>query len=389
MEISSRDKKLLIGLLIVAVLAGGYFLVITPLLEDIEKTNVEITKLEAELDRLTALNLQVPAFREAIETYKFEIAEIVSQFPTGIRQENIIMFYQDMEESLPIQMYQIAFTNSSTIPIGVINTDMSEVLGIENSIMEYAGVTSSQTVGYRVPYHDFKKFINRIELWQDRLTITGLTAAYDIEANEVNGNFTINQYAISGETLDYEQVDTDVLQGSDNIFLKPTDEWQGWEDDIWNDLFEEGDDSLEDEEVDSDITASADECDIFFMLSQPQAEIDAMIIAINNSNDASTILSADENMSRLARFSFTQNDGKYYVTYKLSYATRTKEITPGDKIVLNVYSTVRVGAEDHVASSLAISNGTNKNVIVNIINDDINNPRVTIREKTPNVQIVY
>lgn len=408
MKLSGRDKKLLIIMGIIAVIALPIFLIIMPLNDKITATKTEIATLQERYDYLSKLFGQISMFRQGTQDYKEDIAEIVYKFPADIQQENTIMFLVETERNLPIALYQVAFSATDTRPIGTLTSDLSTAIETTESLgQEYTGVHTTETIGYRVPYEDFKTFINYIEQWEDRLTFSNLTATYSLESNEVAGSFTINQYAIRNAGFVLEEAETNVDNGTHNIFSADDELWDDWmdeeessmnqgevQDDETDEVKEPEDkkepeeDKKEPEKEDNNTpSASAKGYDVYFMLNQPQSEADAMIVGYTNDVKNKDTIKSDKNRSRLARFTFTEEDGKIYVTYKLSYKTETHEITPGTDIVLNIYSCNRASGVDKIESSVAIVNETKKTVQVNIINDDTKNPRIDIREKTGKVVI--
>lgn len=405
MKLSERDKKLLVILGIVAIVALPIFFIIMPLKGKIDDTKGEIATLQERYNYLSGLADQIPFFREETEKYKVQMAEIIEKFPEGIKQENTIMFLLETERNIPISLYQVSFNANDSVPIGTVNSDLSSHIETTQTLgKNYEGVHTQETVGFRVPYPYFKQFINYIEQWEDRLTISNLAASYTLENNEVVGSFTINQYAVLVQGRELEEAEIDVRRGTHNIFSANEEDWEDWLDEEETSMNqgevirEEDKESEKESEKESDkepekIEASNNNAtvkgyDCYFMLNQPRAEADAMIVGVTNDTVNKYTIQSDKNRSRLTRFTFTEEDGKFYVTYKLSYRERKHEITPDGDIVLNIYSSNRSGSSDLVESSVAVINETtNKTVQVNIINDDEKRPRITIREKTGKVVV--
>lgn len=415
MKLSGRDKKLIILLGILAVVLLPIFFILMPLYDNIKETKEEIKTLQERYDYLYNLFGQISTFRQGTQDYKVKIVDIVDKFPADIRQENTIMFLTETERNLPIALYQVAFTATDSTPIGTVSSDLSTVMETTEKLgQDYTGVHTTETIGYRVPYADFKRFINYIEQWEDRLTISNLTATYNVEADEVAGSFTINQYAILSEGRILEEANTNVDTGTHNIFSADGEEWEDWldeEEDSMNggeivreEEAEEPEETNEPQEQEdekennstSNNTASNSGTsnnatvkgyDVYFMLNQPQSEADAMIVGYTNDTTNKYTIKSDKNRSRLARFTFEEEDGKIYVTYKLSYKVEKHEITPDGDIVLNIYSSSRAGRDDLIESSVAVVNNTKRTVQVNIINDDEDDPRIDIREKSGKVVV--
>ncbi len=424
MKLSGRDKKLIIVLGIIAVILLPGFFIAKPLYDRITDTKEEIKTLQERYNYLNNLFGQISTFRQGTQEYKVQIVDIVDKFPADIRQENTIMFLLETERNLPIALYQVAFSATDSTPIGTVSSDLSTVMETTEKLgQDYTGIHTAETIGYRVPYADFKRFINYIEQWEDRLTISNLSATYNVEEDEVAGSFTINQYAILSEGRVLEEANTNVDRGTHNIFSADGEEWEDWLDEEEDSM--NGGEIVRDDEEEPETTKEPDKqekdqkdnstsdnktsdnkttdnktsdssnsnnatvkgYDVYFMLNQPQSEADAMIVGYTNDTTNKYTIKSDRNRSRLARFTFEEEDGKIYVTYKLSYKIEKHEITPDGDIVLNIYSSSRAGRDDLIESSVAVVNNTKKTVQVNIINDDEEDPRIDIREKSGKVVI--
>lgn len=395
MKLSGRDKKLIIILLIIAVILLPAFFVVVPLNDKIAAAKAEMKTLQERYNYLSGLYNQITAFRQGTQDYKEDIVEIVYKFPADIQQENTIMFLLETERNLPIELYQVAFTPTNSLPIGTVASDLSGVIETKEKLsQQFTGVHTTETIGYRVPYEDFKNFINYIEQWRDRLTISNLSAIYSLENNEVTGSFVINQYAIQNDGFVLEEAETNVDNGTHNIFSADDERWAEWLDEEeqsmnQGEIVQEDEEEPEEKEENtpnqtgSNTPAGTSKgYDVYFMLNQPQSEADAMIVGCTADATSKSTIKSDKNRSRLTRFTFTEEDGKIYVTYKLSYWTRKQEIKPDGDIVLNIYSCNRANKNDLVESAVAVINETKKTVQVNVINDDEDDPRIEIREKS-------
>lgn len=426
MRLEEKDKKLLIILGIIAIVLLPLFFVVRPLNEKIEATEAEIVTLEERLAYLEELYSKMHFFREGTQEFKENIADIIALFPEDIQQENTIMFLSETERIMPISLYQVAFQENTNIEIGTVQSDLSSVMETTQTLgQDFDGVSTQQTIAYRVPYAYYKEFINYIEQWEDRLTFSNMSAAYTLDTDEVVGSFVITQYAITGEGRELVEAETNVEHGTDNIFSANEEDWEELMDENENASMNQGmldrDDTEKEEDrkdnnkndkdkedgkkpsksdsdkntssssgthrVDKNNTSNSKGYDCYFMLNQPKSEAEAMIMGATNDALGKEVIKSDKNRSRLSRFYFYEENGKTYVLYKMSYSSRTYEITPGDDIVLNIYSSDRSGASDLVESSVAVYNETDKTVQVNVINDDEDRPRITFREKSGKIVI--
>lgn len=234
MRLSDRDKKLLLILLLIAVIALPYYFLIQPALGRIELVRNEVSRLDSDKNRLENLVSQVPAYNAAIEEYLINIEEILKRYPRELPQEKSIIFIDETEKQIDIRLSSVALNQPTInrITVGfefedtaagqIINDPLADELAetrrrvtaesaitigesstgdiplITNIGDLLSGIRMEMNFAYSVPYREFKEFLNYILTNQERHVISSISANFSPDIQIVSGNFTMNSYAIYG-----------------------------------------------------------------------------------------------------------------------------------------------------------------------------------------------
>lgn len=395
MNISEKDKKLLMILAILAIVFIPYILVIQPCLEENLQLSNEIIRLEERKSYLTNLILQKEVYKEQTEEMQIQAEKLLERFPSGLPQEASILFMDNTEKMIPIRLHQVTFGEDVVMPLsgeegqaeaGENPAGGTDGAGAEAPLTETGqetqnagvdeiretidigsnmnGLSTETQFSFEAGYKEFKDFLYYIKNYRDRMVITGMSASYLGDTDTVSGSFTLKQYAIEGEgRLPVSVLEPALMKGTTNVFLQAVGLGTG---------------AVENEAA-----------DFFFMLSQPEADVDAKIIGKSNDASQASYLSADNNSEQEMTIEFEGENGQYLANYSIGNESNAEgEIfAKAGTIVLEIISSPRVGEDDKVAAKLHISNKTDLAVKVKVLNDDTENPRVTIMGKTGIIEV--
>jgi type II secretory pathway component PulM len=383
MQLSERDKKLLLVLVIVAIIFLPYFFVIEPLFEKCDTLNNDIADLQSELRYQETLALQEEEYGNASQQLDYASAELLNRFPSELPQEGSILFIHNTEQIIPISLYQVSFGDDVAAQI----TSDSEAQAIDDVEAATGDVTDDSVIrdntvttnlgggltgiqtqtrfSYDAGYDEFQSFLKYIMDYKDRMVITELDATYSAELNRVSGSFSLTQYALSGGGREGVQVqEPDMLQGTTNIFKQAAGNF-GTED-----------------------TGTSTTPDFFILLNQPDADVDSLIIGQSSDVTEETYFTSSKNDSQEVTITFTGEDGNYNANYQIgksSYSEDGIDFTKKGDIRLQIISSERLNNQDKVAIDLNIVNRTDAVVNVETLNEDSTNPRVTVKGKTGDI----
>ncbi len=380
MKLTEKDKNLLLILAVIAAFCLPLVLLVQPAMNKCEALTREISELQSRKSYLDQIVAAGSTYQEEAENIAVKKEELMNRFPSDIPQEASLLFMDNTEKKLPISLYQVGFgedvamqmTSAPTQEaIDQVEADTGEVT--DDSVYAdttsqtavtsgLTGISTSTDFSYTAGYEEFKEFLDYIENYNDRMVITSLTASYAMDMNQVNGNFTLIQYALKGEDRNpVSFLEPEMIQGTNNIFTQASG--------VFN---EETNQSAQ----------------FFLMLNQPDADDEAFIMGQMSDVAEKTYLVNDENKLQKAAIEFEGTDGEYTAYYSVGKEKTVKEgipFTADGQIGFEILSSERADDKDKVSVQVDIVNNTDTIVYLSVQNDDEENPRVTIKGKTGDI----
>ena len=242
MEISARDKKLLVYLLAISIIAGAYFFVAKPLLDKQAALTDEISELQQRVTHYTDIYNNMDNYESQIAEAQTKYNETCNKLFGGLNQDNTIMMVKDLEDTTDVWIARLSF-NEEEVVFGeaaaegeaadgtgdVAATDATDGTAAEGGEAEAAGPASIQgvrqdlNIDYAASYDNFKRFIEYIENHDERLFISSINATYSVDSGLVGGSIVLSQYAILGTDKEYKAPEINNVQlGNDTIFKTGT-----------------------------------------------------------------------------------------------------------------------------------------------------------------------
>lgn len=235
MEISARDKKLLVYLLAISIIAGAYFFVAKPLLDKQAKLNEEISELQQKVTHYTDIYNNMESYESQIAEAQTKYNETCNKLFGGLNQDNTIMMVKDLENATDVWIARLSFTEEDVVfgeEIADANAEGTETTegaeaaaddGSEAAPASMQGVRQDLNIDYAASYDNFKRFIEYIENHDERLFISSINATYSVDSGLVGGSMVLSQYAILGTDKEYKAPEISNVQlGTDTIFKTGT-----------------------------------------------------------------------------------------------------------------------------------------------------------------------
>ena len=241
MEISARDKKLLVYLIAVSIIAGSYFFVAKPLLDKQAILNEEISELQQKVTHYTDIYNNMDNYESQIAEAQTKYNETCNKLFGGLNQDNTIMMVKDLENATDVWIARLSFTEEDVVfgeEIADANAEGSETTegaetaegaeaaaadGSEAAPASMQGVRQDLNIDYAASYDNFKRFIEYIENHDERLFISSINATYSVDSGLVGGSMVLSQYAILGTDKEYKAPEiNNVTLGTDTIFKTGT-----------------------------------------------------------------------------------------------------------------------------------------------------------------------
>lgn len=259
MNISMRDKKLLLMFSGVAVFGLGWFFGYRPQMEEAANIEAANKPLEERLSNLLELAGNRDFYISETENAQNKINEYVAKFPSDVKEENGIVLAQNIENSLGMQISNVGIATKEFVAsidgsteeeIAEQNETMSEqansqtreqideIEGTDSKAAEelqnasdiaaaQADSTSQTPVLYRTQdtleftgtYANLKDVVAYLAEQTGRLTIDNMNASYDTSTGYLTGSIVVNMFSMTGNGNTYTEPDAgQVAYGTSNLF---------------------------------------------------------------------------------------------------------------------------------------------------------------------------
>lgn len=213
MKISDRDKKLIMGVVLLAIIVLPIVFFIKPKNEEIKQKEQELVSLNERYEYLKGLSEKQEEYERQIAELSQKRSEMIADYSQGLRPENTIMFLRDIENNLSIYMEAEEFTEYVYTPVseGEVNPENGQ---LEDDL---TAVKTSTTVTYRTQYDHVKELLDYIFTYTTKMSISALTMTYEQETDSITGSFTLNEFAFIGSGRSVDSVDTPNLNRGNNV----------------------------------------------------------------------------------------------------------------------------------------------------------------------------
>lgn len=259
MNISMRDKKLLLMFSGVAVFGLGWFFGYRPQMEEAANIEAANKPLEERLSNLLELAGNRDFYISETESAQNKINEYVAKFPSDVKEENGIVLAQNIENSLGMQISNVGIATKDFVAsidgsteeeIAEQNETMSEqansqtreqideIEGTDSKAAEelqnasdiaaaQADSTSQTPVLYRTQdtreftgtYANLKDVVAYLAEQTGRLTVDNMNASYDTSTGYLTGSIVVNMFSMTGTGNTYTEPDAgQVAYGTSNLF---------------------------------------------------------------------------------------------------------------------------------------------------------------------------
>lgn len=369
-------KKLLLGGLSVAIVAGGYFLIMKPNNDDKKAIQTETKNLKTTLADLQSKEVNRQEYLDGTAENEQLFEDRLGEFPSNLNQEYQIEFVQGVRENpdinynviaqgmaQPTAFYVLGGSNSEGELAAEPTTDGENTETMTDS--NYECYTSTMNFTYEGDYKGIKDFVNYVASFPYRMTIDNVSVSSDDEGKYA-GAMTVNIYCISGNGRD-EQMDidlNDVQLGSDNIFSRG------------------GDSSVSKYAADNG-EAIINDYDAVLILNPTTSDTSGKVLGLKAGGEN---LTSNKNAVEEVSVKVSKEDGKYIMTYSIGTETKTQEFDPGEDLTLLVQSCDIKDSSDANGVKLSLNNTSDKTLYVKVV-DDTTAQRVKIVNRSGSIGV--
>lgn len=374
-------KKLLLGGLSVAIVAGSYFLIMKPTADKTSAIKSETSVLQAQLADLQSKEVNRQQYLDDTEANRELFQARLDEFPSNLNQEYQIEFVenvrknpdinydvksQGMEE--PTAFYVLGGSNAE----GQLSADTAgatDTAGASDASSDlYSCYNSKMTLSYKGSYEGVKDFVNYVASYPYRMTIDNVTVSMDEETQEFNGSMTVDIYCITGKDRE-ENMDIDFLKdidtGVDNLFTGS------------------GDAGSVSKYASDNGAAIVNDYDMIMLLNPTGSDTSGKALGMKTGG---TNVTSSKNETEAVKISVSQADGKYIAEYSIGTQKQTQEFDPGEDLTILIQSSERQDDADKNGVNVTLENTSDKPLYVKIA-DDTTAQRVKVVNRTGSISV--
>lgn len=365
-EISERDKKLLLVLLSVLMLGAAYLFGYQKLTEKADEYKKEYNEMKSKEADLLEKQERIDEYDAAIKIYENTYSGIISQYGNGITQTYQIDFLNRVERATNVWIKSVGF--QAAVPVYTFgNVQTSNPSGSGNAyVTDLTGYSNTLTIAYEGQYADWKNFIEYLNTYFSKNVIENISMSYSDITGEVSGTMTLNVYSIVGNDTKYVEPEFNVPTGSDNIFTS----------DILGAV----------NIIDSTGDYIFSDYDYYMSINSVTAGIDACTMGRKGDITNESVVTGNTNEIQNVVLTIDGSGGTYTVAYKIGDSEYKEECKPGNGLELLIISSGRTSESDKVGVNLTVKNNSDIPVNIKVFGDD-KDARVNFKETVGNIVI--
>lgn len=195
MELTKKEKNLLIILGAVAFFAIVYFFVFQPQIEKASQLQVENQQLKARIAELNQRAEQQVFYQEETEAMKKEIVSYEKKFPSDVKEEDGIALALNLEDQYGIDISNLSFGERELITEDVFKTENVDLYRVMNSYE------------YQTDYKGLKQMIRYLQSEKENSSIDSLAVTFDSGSGFLSGTVNLNLFYLTGTERSYEEPD--------------------------------------------------------------------------------------------------------------------------------------------------------------------------------------
>lgn len=248
---STRDKKLLIILAGVAILALTYFLIFIPQSNKRDSLKSENMNLKSQYNQLSALAAKADDYTNKTKEMSDAMQQVYDNFPSYLQIENGIMDAVAIEKSTNTNITELTVGSPTAIdvnnPTGEAGTDSSSGSSSDSSTTDSSnadslqsfqtadGSTSSSSakstvtgyqlydvstvMAFKTEYHGLKAMLGEVIGSSQKKTISTLNVSFDDSTGKLTGEMLVDSYFLYGLDKPYEAPYIPAVpHGTNNLF---------------------------------------------------------------------------------------------------------------------------------------------------------------------------
>ncbi len=251
-DISIRDKKILLMFFGVAIFGAGYLFGYKPQMDEAESYRAKSVPVQEHLGKLVEMAKKKDFYVEETASIQKKIDEYTAQFPADVKEEDGILLANSMENTLDMSFSNVGLGSREFVASMDGSTQeeaeqQQQTLSEQNNAKTQeqideiegkdsteekeedaaASVDSTLPVLYRTQdtlqftgtYAGLKDIAGYLSDQNGRITVDSVNASFDSSTGNLTGTLTVNLFSMTGTSNSYTEPDAgSVAHGTGNIF---------------------------------------------------------------------------------------------------------------------------------------------------------------------------
>lgn len=248
---STREKKLLIILAGVAILALTYFLIFIPQSNKRDSLKSENMNMKSQYNQISALAAKADDYTKKTKDMSDAMQQVYDNFPSYLQIENGIMDAVAIEKSTNTNITELTVGSPTAIdvnnPTGEAGTDSSSGSSSDSSTTDSSNADSLQSfqtadgststgsakstvtgyqlydvstvMAFKTEYHGLKAMLVKVIGSSQKKTISTLNVSFDDSTGKLTGEMLVDSYFLYGLDKPYEAPYIPAVpHGTNNLF---------------------------------------------------------------------------------------------------------------------------------------------------------------------------
>jgi len=203
LSISKRDQRLLLVFLGLAIFLFTYLTISKSYNEKRDAVQSEINSLSPRLNELQGYYANLGSYQDGISEIEDSVSTELSKFPSDVRSEDLIMYSNELEQALGIEISSI-----SVVPpelISQFNIPMEVDNGFK--LVPVAAMRTGLNVECSMNYEQLKKLIDYIYSTKERTTLKDVSISFNSTSGGLIGSVSLEKYFVSSADYKYEKTE--------------------------------------------------------------------------------------------------------------------------------------------------------------------------------------
>ncbi len=211
MKANDKQIRLLLLLIIAVIVFVAFRFGYQPYSTKAEDLKAESKDYIAKISILNGKILRRDVFDEGIATSAEKCFEILKKYGGGNTPEKSIMFVHALENEAEMEISTVTFGTDTNL---YYTNKLASTTGLGIYLFK-----QPLTISYRTSYEGYKKAMDFINQYPERMNVESVTASYETLTGQLTGTMTINLFSVIGGENEYVEPGTGVTDfGTGNIF---------------------------------------------------------------------------------------------------------------------------------------------------------------------------